>query len=111
MAEGKTSVADAGFDTVGFGVVGDGGALGGGEGGGDRDVVQEFAGLFVLAEGDCFGAVDGRAAADRNEGVDGRVLGDEVGGLVELGHRRVLFDIGEGAGVVFGAEKLFDFLD
>jgi len=52
MAEGKTSVADAGFDTVGFGVVGDGGALGAGEGGGDRDVVQEFTGLFVLAEGD-----------------------------------------------------------
>lgn len=33
-------------------------------------MVQEFIGLFVLAEGDCFGAVDGRAAADGDEGVD-----------------------------------------
>lgn len=104
-------VTDASFDAVGFGVAGDRGALGGGEGGGDRDVMQEFAGLFVLAEGDCFGAVDGRAAADGYEGVDGRVLSDEVGGFVELGDRRVLFDVGEGAGVVFGAEKLFDLLD
>ena len=53
-----------------FGVAGDRGALGGGEGGGDRDVVQEFTGPFVLAEGDCYGAVDGRTAADGDEGVD-----------------------------------------
>jgi hypothetical protein len=63
-------VADAGFDAVGFSVASDGGALSGGEGSGDRDVVQEFAGLFVLAEGDCFGAVNGRTAADGDEGVD-----------------------------------------
>ena len=104
-------VTNGSFDAVSFGVAADRGALGGGESGGDRDVVQESAGLFVLAEGDCFGAVDGRAAADGDEGVDGRVLGDEVGGFVELGDRRVLFDVGEGAGVVFGAEKLFNLLD
>jgi hypothetical protein len=44
--------------------------LGGGGGGGDRDVMQEFTGPFVLAEGDCFGAVDGRAAGSGDEGVD-----------------------------------------
>jgi hypothetical protein len=104
-------VADGSFDSVGFGIAGYRGALGGGKSGRDRNVVQEFAGLFVLPEGDCFGAVDGRAAADGDEGVDGRVLGDEVGGFIELGDRRVLFYVGEGASVVFGAEKLFDLLD
>jgi hypothetical protein len=64
-------MADAGFDAVGLGVAGDGGALGGGQGGGDGDVVQEVARLFVLPEGDGFGAVDGGAAADGDEGVDG----------------------------------------
>ena len=63
-------VRDAGLDAVGTGIAGDGGAFGSGEGGGDGDVVEELAGLFVLAEGDGFCAVDGGAAADGDEGVD-----------------------------------------
>jgi hypothetical protein len=104
-------VADASFNAVGFGVAGERSALSSREGSRDRNMVQECAGLFVLAEGDCFGTVDGRPAADGDEGVDGRVLGDEIGGFVKLGNRRVLFYIGEGAGMVFGAEKRFDLLD
>lgn len=58
------------LDAVRLGVAGDGGAFGGGEGGGDGNVVEEGAGLFVLAEGDGFGAVNGRAASDGDDGVD-----------------------------------------
>lgn len=104
-------VGDADFLPVGLGVAGVEGAFGGAEGGGDGDVVEEFAGFLVGAVGDCFGGVDGATAADADEGVDAGVFGDGRGGFVELGDGSVLFDGGEGAGVVFGAEELFDFFD
>lgn len=102
---------DAGFLARGLGVAGGGGAFGGAEGGGDGDVVEVLAGFLVRAVGDCFGRVDGAAAADADEGVDAGVLGDGRGGFVELGDGGVLFDGGEGAGAVVWAEEFFDLFD
>ena len=102
---------DANFLAVGLGVAGVEGAFGGAEGGGDGDVIQKLAGFLVRAVGDCFGGIDGAAAADTDKSVDGGVLGDGVGGFVELGDGGVLFDVGERAGVMVFAEEGFDFFD
>ena len=63
-------MGDADLDTVRIGVAGTGGAFGSGEGGRDGDVLEEFAGLLVLAEGDDFCAVDWGAATNGNQSVD-----------------------------------------
>lgn len=102
---------DADFAAGGGGVAGVEGAFGGAEGGGDGDVVEVVAGFFVRAVGDGFGGVDGAAAADADEGVDCGVFGDGIGGFVQLGDGRVLLDGGEGAGVVFVTEEVFDLFD
>lgn len=92
-------VGDAGLDAVGLRVAGEGRAFGGGQGGGDGDVVEEGLAAVVQPVGDGFGAVDGRAAADADDGVDRGVGEHDVGRFVQLGHGRVLFDRAEGAGV------------
>lgn len=96
-------MADASLDAVGFGIAGYERAFGRGQRRRNSDVMEEVAGLLVLAEGDSFCTVNRRAAADRNEGVDGGVLGDEVGGFVQLGNGSMLFDVGERSGVVLRA--------
>lgn len=72
---------------------------------------EEIASLFVEAEGDGFGAIDGGTAADGDDGVDCVVVEDLLGGLVKVGDVGVFFDVGECAGVVFGGEQGFDLLD
>lgn len=63
-------VEDGGFDAAGLGVAGDEGTLGGGEGGGDGDVVEVGLATVVAAVADRFGAVDGAAASNGDDGVD-----------------------------------------
>lgn len=79
---GEFGVCDASLQTSLVSVASAGGAFGGAERGWDGDVEEEIAGLLVDAVGDCFGGVDGRAAADGDDGVDGVVFLDEFGGFV-----------------------------
>ena len=88
-------------------------ALGGTQRRRDRDMRQPpFLGIsLMLPVNDGFGRVDGGAAAKRDEGVDGGVGGDGVGGAIEVGDGRVLPDVCEGAGVVGGCEEGFEGAD
>ena len=97
---GQGRVFEAGFHARGGGVAGDMGALGCAEGGGDGDVVEEFFGFLMEAMGDCFGGVDGAAAADADDSVDFGVSGCGGGGVVEVGDWGVLADAGEGASMM-----------
>lgn len=81
------------------------------EGGGDGDVVEESALFLVIAVGDGFGRVDGAATAYADEGIDGAVCEDGIGGLIELSLGSMLLDGGIGGGVVVWGEEGFDLGD
>lgn len=102
---------DGGLDAIWVREAGDKSAFGRGQGGRDRDVCQISARTGVGAVRDGFGAVDRRATADRDDGVDRRVGQDEVGGFIERFDGCVLADRREGTCVSLLLEKVFNLLD
>ena len=75
-------------------------AFGGAERGRYCKMGQVMSRFLVHAKGDGFRRIDGGAAADRYDGVDGGVIRDYVHGLVNFCYWPMLLYVGEGAGVV-----------
>ncbi len=82
--------------------------LGGGEGGGQRDVRKEMAGVSGRSEYRSLGGVDHRATAERDHHIGFRVL-ESLGERRYYSGRRVLADLRKRANEAF-SEEVFDAL-